>query len=75
VVISSRCADADCTRDREFGSTTFLDQIEHVTSGDATQVTKYQRVISYGVALMLDRVAEWLDDHAPDERGGNTGAT
>jgi hypothetical protein len=56
-------------------STTFLDQVEQVISGDATQVTKYQRVISYGVALMLDRVSDWLDDQAPDERGGNTGAT
>jgi Trypsin-like peptidase domain len=56
-------------------STTFLDQIETIVSGNATHVTKYEQVISYGVALMLDRVADWLDDHAPDERRANGGAT
>jgi hypothetical protein len=49
-------------------STTFLDeQVEQAVGHDAAQVTKYKRVISYGIALMLDRVGDWVDEHAPDE--------
>jgi fucose permease len=49
-------------------STTFLDeQVEQAVGHDAAQVTKYKRVISYGIALMLDRFGDWLDEHTPDE--------
>ena len=44
-------------------STTYLDTVEEVRSGRETKTTRYQRVISYGVALMLGPVGEWLDQH------------
>ncbi len=46
-------------------STTYLDAIEIVNRGGDTSTTRYEKVISYGVALMLDRVAEWLDPLLP----------
>jgi hypothetical protein len=46
-------------------STTFLEAVEKVQTGGRTTETRYQRVVQYGVAVMLAGVEDWLDEHAP----------
>jgi hypothetical protein len=48
-----------------FESTTSLDAIEETTRDGSTVVTRYQRVLSYGVAVELDAIRDWLDEHHP----------
>jgi trypsin-like peptidase len=43
-------------------STTFLDSVEQVFRDGQTTRTTYQKVITYGVALMLSPLKEWLND-------------
>ncbi|MCA1702321.1 MAG: hypothetical protein LC808_03220 [Actinobacteria bacterium] len=48
-----------------FESTTFLDALEETTEGGGTRRTQYQRVLSYGVAVSLDSIVDWLDEYLP----------
>lgn len=49
-------------------STTVLESVEEITEGDTTTAMRYRKVITYGVAVMLDRLAEWLDQHVPQRQ-------
>ncbi len=49
-------------------STTILDAFEETTSESQKTTTKYQRVITYGVALNLSAVTDWLDTCVPPRR-------
>lgn len=44
-------------------STTTLEAVEDVTTEGNQRMTHYQRVISYGVAVMLDPLGDWIDEH------------
>jgi hypothetical protein len=44
---------------------TQLHEEESVTHRGQTQLFTYRRVITYGVALMLSGVQEWIDEHVP----------
>jgi hypothetical protein len=44
-------------------STTTQEAVEHVLEGGERRSIHYQRVVSYGVAVMLSEVEDWLDDH------------
>jgi hypothetical protein len=48
-----------------FESTTYLDAVEETTHRGETRRTQYQRVLSYGVAVALESVEDWLDEHLP----------
>jgi hypothetical protein len=43
-------------------STTYLDSVEEVLKDGRTTRTTFQKVITYGVALMLSPLKEWLND-------------
>ena len=42
-------------------STTYLEHVESVSKGGITFEKRYERVIEYGVAVMLSGVSDWLD--------------
>jgi hypothetical protein len=46
-------------------STAAAEAIEEETRGGAVNRKTYHRIIEYGVALMLDPLMKWLDDHIP----------
>ena len=46
-----------------FDSTTTLERVETKTEDDQSVEHRYMRVISYGVAVMLDPLSGWLDEH------------
>lgn len=46
-------------------STTVLESVEEVERGDEKTAMRYRKVITYGVALMLDRLSDWFDAHLP----------
>jgi hypothetical protein len=46
-------------------STTYLEAVEEVQTERRVTKTQYQRVVQYGVGVMLARIEEWLDKHAP----------
>ncbi len=50
-------------------SSTTLDAVHQEIEGGETRTTHYQRVITYGIALMLDRVEGWLDEYVPPAAG------
>jgi hypothetical protein len=41
-------------------STTFLDAVEEIQRDGTVERSKYQKIITYGVALLLDSHADWL---------------
>jgi hypothetical protein len=47
-------------------STTVLESVEEVVQDGAKTEKRYRKVITYGVALMLDRVSDWFDAHLPE---------
>jgi S1-C subfamily serine protease len=54
-----------------FESTTYLDAVEETSEdGATTRRTQYQRVLSYGVAVSLESLEDWLDDHLPEFDSG-----
>ena len=56
-------------------STTTLDAVEELSIGGAPQRrTEYRQVISYGTALMLADVADWIDEHVPQNPKGIVGS-
>jgi hypothetical protein len=46
-------------------TTTFLDSVEQVLDDGQLVHEHYRRVINYGVAVMLDQIGEWIDQHVP----------
>ena len=49
-------------------STTYLDEVEEIEEdGVVRSRTRYKRIISYGVGLLLDDVGGWIDQHIPVE--------
>jgi hypothetical protein len=48
-----------------FESTTFIEAIEETTDAGTTRETRYQRVLSYGVAVDGAHHVPWIDDHLP----------
>jgi hypothetical protein len=46
-------------------STTYLEAIEEVQENGAVYRREYQSVINYGMAVLLDRVGDWLDERVP----------
>lgn len=49
-------------------ATTLLDSEEKILDNGVHHHDHYRRVINYGVALMLDRVGEWIDQNVPPRR-------
>lgn len=45
------------------------DSLEEVRAGGDVFRLESRRVITYGVALMLSEVSDWLDERAPNRRG------
>ena len=51
-------------------SSTWPDVVETVEREGERVVTTHHQVVSYGVALLLDRVGDWLDTYVPQvDRG------
>ncbi len=48
-----------------FDSSTTLDAHEEVSEERGTVRTQYQRIISYGLAVMLDPLRDWFDELLP----------
>jgi hypothetical protein len=48
-----------------------LDSVSEIQSDGTKYREESRRVISYGIALMLDGVSEWLDDHVPPRQSGD----
>lgn len=48
-----------------FDSTTYLEITEEVNSDLGKELTRHQRVISYGVAVNLEAASEWIEDRVP----------
>jgi hypothetical protein len=48
-----------------FESTTLLESVEEIKEPNNKIELRYQKILSYGVALMLDPVSDWLDAHLP----------
>lgn len=48
-----------------FDSTTLLEAVEEINSRSEKRTIQYQRVISYGVTLLLDPLVSWLETHLP----------
>jgi hypothetical protein len=48
-----------------FQSTTFLEAVEETEVNGSRTRSQYQTVINYGVALLLDRVADWISTIIP----------
>lgn len=46
-------------------ATTLLDSEERILEGGVQHHDHYRRVINYGVAIMLDRVGNWIDENVP----------
>ncbi len=42
-----------------------LEAVEKQVSPGETKRTQYQRIVSYGVAVLLSSVSDWLDELAP----------
>jgi hypothetical protein len=47
-------------------STTVLESVEEISSGEVKSEMRYRKVITYGIAIMLDRLSAWLDQHLPE---------
>jgi hypothetical protein len=45
-----------------------LDSVEKMTGGETVRI-EHHRIISYGMAVMLDQAADWLDEHIPPQEG------
>jgi len=48
-----------------FESTTYVEAIEETSREGRTVKTEYQRILSYGVGVMLDTVEDWLNEYLP----------
>ncbi len=49
-------------------SYTILDSVEEVSGAQSLRI-EHHRIISYGIAVMLDQVRDWLDELAPHQQG------
>jgi hypothetical protein len=50
-----------------FQSTTQLHADEEIVDGRERRATSYREVVNYGLALALDSVLPWVDEHVPEE--------
>lgn len=48
-----------------FDSTTLLEAVEEINTQREKRTIRYQRVISYGVTLLLDPLIGWLETYVP----------
>jgi S1-C subfamily serine protease len=48
-------------------STTLLDAVEEISTASEKRTIRYQRVISYGVAVLLHPLSDWLDERVPSQ--------